>query len=41
VPGDGCSTMNAEWQRAAIDFALQNVAIVATIDELIAALGAG
>jgi gluconolactonase len=41
VPGDGCSTMNAEWQRAAIDFALQNVSIVATVDGLIAALGAG
>jgi gluconolactonase len=41
VPGDGCSTMNAEWQRAAIDFALQNVSIVTTVDELIAALGAG
>jgi gluconolactonase len=40
VPEDGCSTMNAEWHRAAIDFALQNVSVVTRIDELIAALGA-
>jgi gluconolactonase len=41
VPEDGCSTMNAEWHRAAIDFALQNVSIVTEIDEVVAALGSG
>ncbi len=38
VPEDACSTMNAEWHRAAVDFALQNVSIVTRVDELIAAL---
>jgi gluconolactonase len=39
VPEDCCSTMNADWQRAAIDFALQNVSIVSNTDEVIAAIG--
>jgi gluconolactonase len=39
VPEDGCSTMNADWHRAAIDYALQNVSIVTKTDEVIAALG--
>jgi gluconolactonase len=39
VPEDGCSTMNADWHRAAIDYALQNVSIVSKTDEVIAALG--
>ena len=38
VPEDACSTMNAEWHRAAVDFALQNVSIVTKVDEVIAAL---
>jgi len=38
VPEDGCSTMNADWQRAAIDYALQNVSIVSNTDEVIAAM---
>jgi len=40
VPEDGCSTMNADWHNAAINYALQNVAIVSKVDEVIAALGA-
>ncbi len=28
VPEDGCSTMNAEWHNASINFALQNVSTV-------------
>jgi len=38
IPEDGCSTMNAEWHRASIDFALQNVALVTSTDRVIAAL---
>ncbi len=39
IPEDGCATMNADWHRASIDYALQNVALVARTDEVIAALG--
>jgi gluconolactonase len=38
VPEDGCSTMSAEWHRASIDFAMQNVATVTDVDQVIAAL---
>ena len=38
IPEDGCSTMNAEWHNASINFALQNVAKVVKTDEVIAAL---
>ncbi|WP_114376334.1 isochorismatase family protein [Elioraea thermophila] len=39
VPEDGCSTMNADWHRASINYALQNVSMVTTVDAVIAALG--
>ncbi len=39
VPEDGCSTMNAEWHNASINFALQNVATVTTCADVKAALG--
>ena len=39
VPEDCCSTMNAEWHNASINFALQNVSVVTNSDALIAALG--
>jgi gluconolactonase len=39
VPEDCCSTMNAEWHHASINFALQNVAVVTNADAVIAALG--
>ena len=38
IPEDACSTMNADWHRASIDYALQNVSAVVTTDEVIAAL---
>jgi gluconolactonase len=38
VPEDSCSTMNAAWHNASINFALQNVAAVTSTDEVIAAL---
>jgi gluconolactonase len=38
VPGDACSTMNADWQRASLDYAMANVATVRTVDEVIEAL---
>jgi gluconolactonase len=39
VPEDGCSTMNADWHDASINYALQNVCTVTTVDEVISALG--
>ncbi len=39
VPENGCSTMNADWHNASINYALQNVATVTTVDNVIAALG--
>ena len=38
VPEDGCSTMNAEWHNASINFALQNVATVTTCAAVTVAL---
>ncbi len=40
VPADCCSTMNADWQRASIEYAMQNVAVVTNVDAVAAALGA-
>jgi len=34
VPEDCCATMNAEWHRASIDYALQNVSTVTTMRDL-------
>jgi len=39
VPEDCCSTMNAEWHNASINFAMQNVAIVTNTDAVIRAIG--
>ncbi len=39
VPEDCCSTMNAEWHNASINFALRNVAVVTNSDAVLAALG--
>jgi gluconolactonase len=41
IPEDACSTMNADWHRASIAFAMQNVALVTDTDAVIAALGQG
>lgn len=38
IPEDGCSTMNADWHRASIDYAMQNVALVTRTAEVIDAL---
>ena len=38
VPEDGCSTMNADWHNASINYALQNVSTVTTCAEVKAAL---
>jgi len=38
VVSDGTSTMNSEWQRAAIEFALTNVADILTVDDLLNAI---
>ena len=39
VPEDGCSTMNADWHRASINYALQNVAQVTSCAAVKAAIG--
>ena len=39
VPEDGTSTMNADWQNASINYALQNVSTVTTCAAVTAALG--
>ena len=39
VPEDGCSTMNADWHRASIEYALQNVATVTNCADVKKALG--
>jgi gluconolactonase len=39
VPEDCCSTMNADWHRASIGYAMQNVAMVTNSSEVIDALG--
>jgi gluconolactonase len=40
VPEDGCSTMNAEWHNASVNFALQNVSTVTTCAAVLEAIGA-
>ena len=39
VPEDCCSTMNADWHNASVNFALQNVSVVTNADAVIKALG--
>jgi gluconolactonase len=39
VPEDCCSTMNADWHNASINYALQNVSTVTNCDAVIAAIG--
>jgi gluconolactonase len=39
VPEDCCSTMNADWHNASINYALQNVSTVTNSGEVIGALG--
>jgi gluconolactonase len=39
VPEDCCSTMNADWHNASINYALQNVSTVTTCAEVTEALG--
>ena len=39
VPEDCCSTMNADWHNASINYALQNVSSVTSCDALLSAIG--
>ena len=39
VPEDCCSTMNADWHNASINFAMQNVAVVTNADAILKGLG--
>ena len=38
VPEDACSTMNADWHNASINYAMSQVATVTKVDDVIAAL---
>ncbi len=38
VPEDACSTMNAEWHIASVNYALQNVAVVSDVNAVIEAI---
>jgi gluconolactonase len=38
IPQDCCATMNADWHRASIDYAMRNVALVTDARDVIAAL---
>lgn len=38
IPQDGCSTMNADWHRASIEYAMQNVAAVTDTATVLSAL---
>jgi gluconolactonase len=38
VPEDCCSTMNADWHNASINYALQNVSTVTNCDAVVAAI---
>ncbi|MDQ3874204.1 MAG: cysteine hydrolase, partial [Actinomycetota bacterium] len=40
VAEDGCSTMNADWHNASINYALQNVSTVTSCSAVMEALGA-
>ncbi len=40
LPEDACSTMNADWHAASINYAMQNVATVTTVNSVIEALSA-
>jgi gluconolactonase len=39
TPEDCCSTMNADWHNASVNFAMQNVAVVTNTDAVLRALG--
>lgn len=41
VPEDACSTMNAEWHAASVNYALQNVSVVTQTSHVISAFGGG
>jgi gluconolactonase len=38
VPEDACSTMNADWHRASIEYAMSNVAEITGVDDVISRL---
>ncbi len=38
VPEDACSTMNAEWHRASIEFGMSNVATITDVNSVLTAL---
>jgi gluconolactonase len=40
VVSDGTSTLSDDWQNAALNYALTNIAVVTTVDELVGAINA-
>ena len=38
VPADACSTMNADWHRASLEYGMAQVAMITTVDAVIASL---
>ena len=38
IPEDACSTMNRDWHRASVEYAMQNVAAVTTTAQVLAVL---
>ncbi|MCV6592671.1 MAG: isochorismatase family protein [Silicimonas sp.] len=41
LPENACSTMNADWHNASVNYAMQNVATVTDVDTVLAALPGG
>ena len=41
LPENACSTMNAEWHSASINYAMQNVATVTDTDAVVGSLNTG
>ena len=39
LPEDACSSMNADWHKASVEYAMQNVAEVTDVATVVAALG--
>ena len=41
LPEDACSTMNADWHRASLEYAMSNVAEITTVTAVVSALKGG
>ncbi len=41
LPEDACSTMNADWHRASLEYAMSNVAEITSVNAVVSALKGG